>query len=62
MNKRKAPMSIRPTCSCGSKMKLIEYTGYYDGFMYWKCDNPKCNVTTKMEHFEPDRSWKGGYA
>lgn len=58
----KVKISDRPTCSCGSKMKLIQYTGYYDDFRYWKCDNDNCLITAELSMFEADRVWKGGYA
>ena len=27
----------RPTCSCGRKMIIVEYRGYYDTFNYFEC-------------------------
>ena len=32
----------RPTCSCGRKMTIVEYRGYYDTFNYFECGY--CNV------------------
>lgn len=49
----------RPTCSCGEKMKFIEYQGYYDSFWYWDCD--KCNLHDEMEKVEPDEVVRGAY-
>ena len=31
----------RPTCSCGRKMTIIEYRGYYDTFHYFYCKGCK---------------------
>jgi hypothetical protein len=56
----KAPFEIRPTCSCGVKMKLVEYEGYYDGFRYWICEN--CDMENKLYNYEPDDKLKGAYA
>lgn len=50
----------RPTCSCGVKMKLIEYKGYYDKFNYWSCDN--CELEMIAQDAEPDNTSKGAYA
>ena len=27
----------KPTCSCGRKMIIVEYRGYYDTFNYFDC-------------------------
>ena len=27
----------RPTCSCGRKMSIVEYKGYYETFNYFEC-------------------------
>lgn len=56
----KIPFEKRPICSCGVKMKLIEYRGYYDGFRYWACEN--CDIEKEMDQYEPDDDWSGGYA
>jgi hypothetical protein len=50
----------RPTCSCGVKMKLVEYKGYYDSFNYWRCDN--CKLDNRMQNAETDKKEKGSYA
>lgn len=49
----------RPTCSCGVKMKLVSYRGYYDEFNYWGCDN--CNLERDMQKLKSDKEEKGGY-
>ena len=49
----------RPRCSCGAKMKLLEYVGYYDSFKYWTCDN--CDLHNKIESAKPDGTWKGQF-
>lgn len=28
---------IRPTCSCGRKMKLVHFENYYTEFLFWEC-------------------------
>mgnify|MGYP001310883911 FL=1 len=48
----KMPIDQRPTCSCGEKMKLVEFQGYYNSFWYWDCD--KCDIQDNMEQYEPD--------
>jgi hypothetical protein len=50
----------RPTCSCGVKMKLVKFEGYYDSFNYWCCDN--CDLDAKMQDAKADRTEKGSYA
>lgn len=49
----------RPTCSCGCKMKYVEYIGYYDSFTFWECHNVDC---TAEENFKPDQTDRGAYA
>lgn len=51
----------RPICSCGVKMKLIEYKGYYEEFRYWECQN--CTLEKEMRNVEikADITWKGSY-
>ncbi len=58
----KLPFEKRPTCSCGVKMKLIEYKGYYDGFRYWSCDNCALGQDMQNEKYDADDSWNGYYA
>lgn len=50
----------RPSCSCGVKMKIVEYKGYYASFKYWRCDN--CALDNKMQKAETDKKEKGSYA
>jgi hypothetical protein len=50
----------RPRCSCGVKMKLVEYRGYYDEFNYWCCDN--CDLDRDIQDMKTDRQEKGSYA
>jgi hypothetical protein len=52
----------RPICSCGVKMKLVEYVGYYDSFKYWCCENAKCSLDDVMAKAEPDGDFRGSYA
>ena len=33
----KIPEDKRPTCSCGRKMIIVEYKGYYETFNYFYC-------------------------
>lgn len=56
----RAPFEIRPTCSCGVKMKLIKYKGYYDTFQYWSCEN--CELETKLDKYKSDEEYSGAYA
>lgn len=56
----KIKFELRPVCSCGVKMKLVEYKGYYDSFNYWRCDN--CDLDNKIQKIEADKGEKGSYA
>jgi hypothetical protein len=56
------PLEKRPTCSCGEKMKFVEYEGYYDSFWYWDCDNKDCDLIEEMDNYRPDKKWLGAYA
>lgn len=56
----KIPFGKRPMCSCGVKMKLVEYKGYYDGFKYWCCEN--CNLENELDKYESDDKKFGAYA
>ena len=49
----------RPLCSCGTKMKLVKFKGYYEEFNYWRCDN--CNLDNEMQKIEADTTDKGRY-
>ena len=31
----------RPTCSCGRKMTITEFKGYYDSFKFFECGHCK---------------------
>lgn len=55
----KVKFQDRPTCSCGVKMKLIKYVGYYDEFKYWRCDN--CNLNENLDDYKEDFIWGGQY-
>ena len=33
----KISIKDRPTCSCGRKMLIVEYRGYYETFNYFYC-------------------------
>lgn len=50
----------RPMCSCGVKMKLINYMGYYDSFKYWRCDN--CKLDNEIQNIKEDETERGCYA
>ena len=50
----------RPTCSCGEKMQLKDYQGYYDDFKYWECDNEDCDLN--VDNLEADDKLMGSYA
>lgn len=56
----KTKRESRPTCSCGAKMDIIEYTGYYDDFKYWRCD--ECDLDDKIQNAEADTKESGSYA
>lgn len=55
----KVKIKNRPICSCGVKMKLVEYKGYYENFNYWACEN--CDLDNEIQKKEADKSWKGAY-
>lgn len=59
MEKKRFKFEDRPTCSCGVKMKLVKYRGYYDDFLYWDCDN--CKIYEKMNESKPDKENSGAY-
>ena len=52
----------RPTCSCGAKMKLVYFKGYYDSFKYWTCDNCQLDRRIQSNEIEEDVEHRGGYA
>lgn len=54
------PFAKRPVCSCGAKMKLAQYKGYYDTFNYWCCDN--CGLGDEIQRVKPDDIFKGQFA
>ena len=33
----KIPEELRPICSCGKRMIVVHYKGYYDEFSYFGC-------------------------
>ena len=59
MNNEETNIIERPTCSCGAKMQVVRYVGYYDEFNYWVCPNEDCNVDA--DDFEPESEWHGEY-
>lgn len=58
----KIPFEKRPTCSCGVKMKLVEYRGYYEDFRYWDCENCKLDDEIQNNKTQADKTWFGSYA
>lgn len=48
----------RPTCSCGEKMVIVEYNGYYDQFKFFDC----YNCTIAPDDYEADDIITGAYA
>ncbi|MBS4173502.1 hypothetical protein [Bacillus sp. FJAT-49736] len=60
-DKKKMKFESRPICSCGVKMKLVEYRGYYEEFRYWDCDNCKLDDEIQNRNVEADKIWKGSY-
>ena len=48
----------RPTCSCGRKMRIVEYESYYETFNYFDCGH--CEVDP--DDYKPDDYTKGAYA
>lgn len=48
----------RPTCSCGRKMTIVEYDGYYETFKYFECGY--CEVDP--DKYKADDYTKGAYA
>ena len=55
---KKIPEELRPTCSCGEKMIVVNYRGYYDEFSYFSCAT--CELDA--DDYEPDGDWSGDYA
>lgn len=49
------PEELRPTCSCGERMIVVQYKGYYDEFNYFGCTNCKLDV----DDYEPEGEWSG---
>lgn len=60
MPNKKVKFEQRPTCSCGVKMKLVMYEGYYEEFKYWRCDS--CHLDDEMQDFDEDSKNTGAYA
>lgn len=60
MKKTPFPFAKRPVCSCGVKMKLVQYKGYYDSFNYWCCEN--CALDNEIQKVDADSVCKGSYA
>ena len=52
------PEEKRPTCSCGEKMTIEKYQGYYEEFNYFICD--KCSVDAG--DYDADYTQHGAYA
>lgn len=48
----------RPTCSCGRKMIIVKYEGYYETFNYFHCGG--CEVDP--DDYKSDAHTKGAYA
>lgn len=48
----------RPVCSCGSKMDIVEFKGYYDEFNYFECS--KCELD--VDDYKADKEHYGQYA
>lgn len=57
---RKIPDDKRPTCTCGAKMKIVEYRGYYDSFKFFECD--ACTLVSELDRYNPDKHEYGPYA
>lgn len=51
----------RPVCSCGVKMKLVEYKGYYEEFRYWECNNCNLDIEIQDRKIKTDKEWLGSY-
>lgn len=47
----------RPTCSCGEKMTIVEYVGYYETFSYFYCG--ECEIDP--DNYEADERIRGSY-
>lgn len=50
----------RPICVCGEEMVVVQFTGYYDEFKYFECENPDCVMDIDM--MNPTSETRGGYA
>ena len=47
----------RPVCSCGNKMDIVEFNGYYDEFNYFECS--KCELDA--DDYKSDKEHYGQY-
>lgn len=56
--RKEIPEEKRPTCSCGEKMHIVEFKGYYDEFNYFECG--KCEVDA--DDYKPDDERRGQFA
>ena len=54
----KIPEELRPTCSCGEKMIVVNYKGYYDEFSYFSCAN--CELDA--DDYKSESDWLGYFA
>lgn len=61
-NIKKLKFQERPTCSCGVKMKLVEYRGYYESFKYFRCDNCTLDDTIQSKEIITDDENIGAYS
>lgn len=52
INKVSIANRLRPTCSCGFKMKVVELMGYGELIKYWGCYN--CNIDTVIRDVKSD--------
>lgn len=55
---REIKVEDRPVCSCGRKMIIVEYKGYYDTFNYFYCED--CEIDP--DYYKADEYTRGSYA
>ena len=47
----------RPVCSCGNKMDIVEFNGYYDEFNYFECSKRELDA----DDYKSDKEHYGQY-
>jgi len=48
-----------PKCLCGSELKVVKFSGYYDEFNMWICSDENCTI---LDDLKPECECKGAYS